>query len=551
MKKADEANSKPNAIHHDAVASSEACQGPSPDQGLVVKRIYNNDLEMLKDYFRLIDLKKQRLEGPMRSKVDVSEIASREQAIEASLSISPVPKKGAYLIKAFKKWGLDKDERLLVAVLCYFEAKREHRMAVTESACNIVADGDRIRLIQIRSRLNGENRLVESRLVTFREDSSPFSSGSVAIELGLEVKESLWGKDREVDTQPTRNPRTRSLRKAGRKEKRRAKGAPIHFRSPREIYERISDRVMGQEEAKKVLSVAVYNHYQRINGKTGLEKANILLTGPTGCGKTYLAQTIAELLDVPLAIGDATQYTEAGYVGGNVEDMFRLLFEAAGRDPQKAAGGVIYIDEVDKIAASQDNGKHKTQRDVSGQSVQEELLKMVEGGDYPGRPFKTGNVLFIAGGAFSQARAAKCCFEGQAIGFGRRQTGQGCIAPPGKLTLNDLVSFGMLPELLGRFQVRVALDDLDQNALRKILAEPKDSILDQYRQAFKANGIDLTFADDFLDLVAVRAARMKTGARSLKSVVEEYLQPLMFKHFGEENKGRELVLTAGMFVEAF
>ncbi|MDP2808456.1 MAG: AAA family ATPase, partial [bacterium] len=267
----------------------------------------------------------------------------------------------------------------------------------------------------------------------------------------------------------------------------------------------------------------------------------------TGCGKTFLAETVARILDVPFFAADATQYSETGYVGSDVEEMFRGLLKAARSDPGQAAKGVIYIDEIDKIAASRDNGKHNSTRDVSGESVQEELLRAVEGGDHPLRQFDAKNVLFIAGGAFSKM-APKTGQSDQttAIGFGRCQNQALKAGKTFKPSQSDFVDYGMLPELMGRFQVRLALENLDKDSLRLILTEPKNSIISQYQYLFKANGITLKFEDRVLDIIAERAESMKTGARGLKSAVEEILNPLMFQHFGKGAEKRDLVISPAM-----
>ena len=359
-----------------------------------------------------------------------------------------------------------------------------------------------------------------------------------------------------IDLSSLQNPTQHQKVKPKKKEK---KAEPVldlkKIPAPHKIKATLDEYVIGQEHAKKVMSVAVYNHYKRVATDTmddiAIEKSNMLMIGPTGCGKTYLVKTLAKLLDVPLAIADATSLTEAGYIGDDIESVVSKLLAAADNDVEKAEHGIIFIDEIDKIAKK----KNTNQRDVSGEAVQQGMLKLLEGADVevpigansknamvPLTTVNTRNILFICGGAFPDIEdIIKERLNKQAsIGFYADLKDKYDNDPHllEKVTVEDLRNFGMIPEFLGRLPIIFTLNGLDEDMMVKILSEPRNAILKQYQKLLALDEVKLEFDDGALHAIAAKAMEKDTGARALRAILEEYMLDIMYEIPKDDNIGR-------------
>ena len=355
-------------------------------------------------------------------------------------------------------------------------------------------------------------------------------------------------------------PQNQKIKKKEPKKKEPAKALDIKdIPAPHKIKAQLDDYVIGQEHAKKVMSVAVYNHYKRVATDTmdeiAIEKSNMLMIGPTGSGKTYLVKTLARLLDVPLAIADATSLTEAGYIGDDIESVVSKLLAAADNDVEKAERGIIFIDEIDKLAKKRNTNR----RDVSGEAVQQGLLKLLEGSDIevpvgassknamvPLTTVNTRNILFICGGAFPDLEKIikERLNEQSSIGFRADLKDKYDNDPEllSKVTIEDVRTFGMIPEFIGRLPIIFTLSGLDQSMLIQILKEPKNAILKQYQKLLALDEVKLDFEDGALEAIADKALERKTGARALRAILEEFMLDIMYEIPKDDNIG-EVVIT--------
>ena len=419
-----------------------------------------------------------------------------------------------------------------------------------------VADGSRMLLVpegkEAPEDVPEETQTVEET-DTGEEDEAPYQGGFPWGNMGFGIPIG------QIDLNAiTGKKRVKKKKEGQKKELFKLKDIP----APHAIKEKLDQYVIGQEQAKKVISVAVYNHYKRVTAGADddgveLQKSNIIMLGPTGSGKTYLVKTLAKLLDVPLAIADATSLTEAGYIGDDIESVISKLLAAAGNDVERAEMGIVFIDEIDKIAKK----KSTSTRDVSGESVQQELLKLLEGASVevpvgtnqknamtPMETINTDNILFICGGAFPDLEniIKERLTEQASIGFNADLKDKFDKDPDllSRVTNKDLRNFGMIPEFLGRLPVTVTLQGLTKEFLVRILKEPKNAILKQYEKLLKMDEVELSFDDDALEWIAEEALKKETGARALRAILEEFMLDIMYEIPKDSNIGSVTITRA-------
>jgi ATP-dependent Clp protease ATP-binding subunit ClpX len=497
---------------------------------------YPDDMAMLRDYFQMFDAKRplvRKAQGNVRNRAEWEMVYVQARRIDERLVRSKPQGRSGYLIRQFKSLGLDPLLRQTVAFLCYCEARGQTRIDLGE-VMDFVCEADRIKMIPFRQCLFSDHQVYKAGLLVKDLSENMFRPGP-ALRLGSKVRAGVFGiyEDEAEASRPEPGNKTPAVEKLA---------SP---KSPRQIYQELSKHILGQERACRAMSVALYNHLQRAEGRPGTPRSNVFMVGPTGCGKTYLMETASRLLDIPIAMVDATLYTETGYMGRSINGIFNSLHKAAGGDAKKAARGVIFIDEIDKIATVGGTGSGSVNRDISGEGVQQDLLKILEGSVQDETTFPVDKVMFVAGGAFSKIGQWKAMASEKRIGFVCGTRGAAGAKTTGP-KLEDLISYGMLPELLGRFQTLVAIEPLSRDCLKRILTEPQNSLVSQYREMFQGHGIELVLTEETLALAAERAAAMGTGARALKSVLDEILQPLVFENIGSGGEAKELVVTPEM-----